>query len=60
MCFMRAWFRCVLTATLGMVTVTWYAIAGHELTDEQLEEEVRRERAAKKSWKSTITSKFKA
>ena len=59
MCFTHARFRCVLTATLGMVTVTWYAIAGHKLTDEQLEEELRRQRATKKSWKSTISSKFK-
>ena len=43
-----------------MVTVTWYAISGHRLTDEQLEEEVRRQRAAKKSWKSVITSKLKS
>ena len=43
-----------------MATVTWYAISGQSLTDEQLEEEVRRERAAKKSWKSVITSKLKA
>jgi len=50
----------VLAATLGMATVTWYAISGHSLTEEQLEEEVRRERAAKKSWKRVITSQLKA
>lgn len=43
-----------------MATVTWYAISGHKLTDEQLEEEVRRQRAAKTSWKSVIASKLKA
>ena len=43
---------------LGMGTVTWYAVSG-QLTNEQLEEEVRRERAAKKSWKSIIASKLK-
>jgi len=55
-----AMFGCVLAATLGMATVTWYAISGRSLTEEQLEEEVRRERAAKKSWKSAIASKLKA
>jgi hypothetical protein len=60
MCFMHVRFRCVLTVTLGMATVTWYAISGHKLTDEQLEEEVRRERATKKSWKSVVASKFKS
>jgi len=43
-----------------MATVTWYAISGHRLTDEQLEEEVRRQRDARKSWKATIASKFKS
>lgn len=55
-----AMFGCVLTATLGMATVTWYAISGHKLTDEQLEEEVRRQRATRKSWKSVVTSKLKS
>ena len=53
-------FRCVLAATLGMATVVWYAISGHQLTDEQLEEEIRRERAAKKSRKGAIVSKLRA
>jgi hypothetical protein len=43
-----------------MATVAWYAISGHKLTDEQLEEEVRRQRAAKRSWRTVIASKFKA
>jgi len=43
-----------------MATVTWYAISGRQLTEEELEEEIRRERAAKKSWKSVIASKLKA
>jgi hypothetical protein len=42
-----------------MATVTWYAVSGHKLTDEQLEEEVRRQRATKKSWKSAVASKLK-
>jgi len=55
-----AMFGCVLAATLGMATVVWYAISGHQLTDEQLEEEIRRERAARKSRKGAIVSKLKA
>jgi hypothetical protein len=50
----------VLTATLGMATVTWYVLSGHKLTDEQIEEEVRRQRATKKSWKSVVASKLKS
>ena len=33
---------CVLTAVLGMATVTWYALGGH-ISDEEMEHEVRRE-----------------
>ena len=31
---------CVLTATLGMLTVVWYALGGH-ISDEEMEHEVR-------------------
>ena len=31
---------CVLTAVIGMCTVTWYMFGGH-ITDEEIEEEVR-------------------
>nr|AHZ58332.1 laccase [Auricularia auricula-judae] len=37
---------CVLTAVLGMATVAWYAWGGH-ISDEEVEEEVRRRQAAK-------------
>ncbi|KAF8067721.1 Fet3 protein [Lyophyllum atratum] len=41
-----AMFGCVLTATLGMISVLWYAIGG-QMTDEEAEEEARRAIAAK-------------
>ncbi|KAG6841148.1 hypothetical protein C0991_001425 [Blastosporella zonata] len=43
-----AMFGCVLTAVLGMITVTWYAIGG-QLTEEEAEEEVREKIAAKEA-----------
>ncbi|GLB39058.1 putative ferroxidase [Lyophyllum shimeji] len=36
-----AMFGCVLSAVLGMASVTWYALGG-QMTDEETEEEVRR------------------
>lgn len=32
--------RCVLTAVLGMLAVTWYSLGGH-ITDEEIERETR-------------------
>ena len=37
---------CVLTAVIGMATVTWYTLGGH-ISDEEMEEEVRRKIEAK-------------
>jgi iron transport multicopper oxidase len=39
-------YRCVLTATLGMASVIWYALGGH-ITEEEMEEEVRARISAK-------------
>lgn len=36
---------CVLAAVLGMLAVVWYTIGGH-LSDEEMEREVREQRAA--------------
>ena len=33
------WHRCVLTAAIGIATVTWYAMGG-VVTEEEMEEEV--------------------
>ena len=33
---------CVLTAVIGMLTVTWYSLGGH-ISEEEMEQEVRRE-----------------
>lgn len=33
-------FRCVLTAVLGMLTVTWYSLGGH-ISEEEMEHEAR-------------------
>ncbi|KAG6816327.1 hypothetical protein H0H87_006926 [Tephrocybe sp. NHM501043] len=43
-----AMFGCVLTAVLGMASVTWYAIGG-QLSDEEAEDEVREKIAAKEA-----------
>ncbi|KAG6872477.1 hypothetical protein C0995_009411 [Termitomyces sp. Mi166 len=43
-----AMFGCVLSAVLGMATVSWYAIGGH-LTEEEVEDDVRRGIAAKEA-----------
>ena len=37
---------CVLTAVIGMMTVTWYTLGGH-ISDAEMEEEVRRQIEAK-------------
>ena len=37
---------CVLTAVIGMLTVTWYSLGGH-ISEEEMEHEVRREQEAK-------------
>ena len=37
---------CVLTATLGMLTVVWYALGGH-ISEEDMEHEVRQHQEAK-------------
>lgn len=37
---------CVLTAVIGMLTVTWYSLGGY-ITDEEMEHEVRREQEEK-------------
>ncbi|KAI0747068.1 Fet3 protein [Daedaleopsis nitida] len=41
-----AMFGCVLTAVIGMSTVTWYALGGH-ITEEEMEKEVREKQEAK-------------
>ncbi|KAF5383086.1 hypothetical protein D9615_005079 [Tricholomella constricta] len=41
-----AMFGCVLTAVLGMVSVAWYMLGG-QMTDEEVEDEVRQRIAAK-------------
>ncbi|KZT28057.1 multicopper oxidase [Neolentinus lepideus HHB14362 ss-1] len=41
-----AMFGCVLTAVIGMATVTWYSFGGN-LTDEEVEQETRERQAAK-------------
>ncbi|KAI0053202.1 multicopper oxidase [Auriscalpium vulgare] len=41
-----AMFGCVLTATLGMISVVWYALGG-ELTEEEMEHEARESHAKK-------------
>ena len=38
---------CVLTATLGMMSVVWYAFGG-QISDEEMEAEARAEHRAKK------------
>ncbi|KAI8986650.1 Fet3 protein [Trametes punicea] len=37
---------CVLTATIGMATVTWYALGGH-ISEEEMEDEAREKQEAK-------------
>lgn len=37
---------CVLTATLGMLTVVWYALGGH-ISEEEMEHEVRQQQEEK-------------
>ncbi|KAI0360410.1 Fet3 protein [Trametes cingulata] len=41
-----AMFGCVLTATIGMATVTWYTLGGH-ISEEEMEHEVREQVEAK-------------
>ena len=48
-----AMFGCVLTAVIGMGTVTWYALGGH-ISEEEMEHEVRMEQAAKERRKNKI------
>ncbi|KAG6829746.1 hypothetical protein H0H92_003622 [Tricholoma furcatifolium] len=43
-----AMFGCVLTAVLGMANVTWYS-AGGQMTDEEVEDEVKQKIAAKEA-----------
>ncbi|KAA1476163.1 ferroxidase [Dentipellis sp. KUC8613] len=50
-----AMFGCVLTATIGMVTVTWYAIGEH-LTEEEVEDEVRKKQAQKAQRRRMFTN----
>ena len=40
-------YRCVLTAVLGMASVTWYALVGGAISDEEIEHQVRAKLAAK-------------
>jgi len=42
--------RCILTAVLGMFTVAWYS-SGSQLSDEEMEREVRAELEKKESRK---------
>ena len=37
---------CVLTAVIGMATVSWYALGGH-ITEEEMEQEAREKQAKK-------------
>ncbi|KAG6867209.1 hypothetical protein C0993_005713, partial [Termitomyces sp. T159_Od127] len=53
-----AMFGCVLTAVLGMATVSWYAIGGH-LTEEEAEDEVRQRIAAKEARRKKMWSLVK-
>lgn len=39
-------FGCVFTATLGMASVTWYALGGH-ISEEEMEHEAREHQEAK-------------
>lgn len=41
-----AMFGCVLTAVIGMGTVTWYALGGH-ISEEEMESEAREKQEAK-------------
>ncbi|KAI0634793.1 Fet3 protein [Trametes polyzona] len=41
-----AMFGCVLTATIGMASVTWYTLGGH-ISEEEMEHEAREEQDAK-------------
>ena len=41
-----AMFGCVLTATLGMASVTWYALGGH-ISEEEMEHEAREHQEAR-------------
>ena len=38
--------RCVLTATIGMLTVAWYSLGGH-ISEEEMEHEARENAEAK-------------
>lgn len=49
---------CVLTAVIGMATVTWYALGEH-LTDEEVEEEVKRKQDAKAA-RGGLLGRFKS
>lgn len=49
---------CILAAVLGMATVAWYAWGGH-ISDEEVEEQVRRQQAAK-SARPGFISRFRA
>ena len=42
------WNSCVLTAVIGMVAVGWYPLGG-QISDEDMEDEVRERMAAKRS-----------
>jgi len=54
-----AMFGCVLTATLGMISVAWYAIGNHDVSEEEIEEEVRRKQAQKASRAAWVKGVFK-
>lgn len=41
-----AMFGCVLTATIGMASVTWYTLGGH-ISEEEMEHEAREQQEAK-------------
>lgn len=49
---------CVLTAVIGMLSVTWYALGGH-ISEEEMEHEVRMEQEAKERRRGKMFGIFK-
>lgn len=50
---------CVFTATLGMITVAWYAMGNHDMSESEMEEEIRKKQAKKENRTAWVRSVFK-
>lgn len=50
---------CILSALLGMAAVVWYSLVGRQLTDQEVEQEVRKKMAAKEKRREKVLGLFK-